>query len=450
AEGADPRPHWRRAIELAGDNDEYLGRALIGLAACGAEQLPRFDEFALRQPAAAAEVRAVRELTTGNPGAAITQLRAHRRTSIGAALGLAQAYRTVGNVDDQVRTLLDAARDFHDPSLQYTAAEVLLRAGRAAEAQRELDALLTSTAPDWSGRGDALRLAAQLAFDDQRYDRACELVDTALQLEPDHADTRWALIRVLVHRGEIDQAWRVLSAAPQPLEPANLTDARIWIQLHRRKAPLQQTVEGCLRLLRRFGDSEEFSAFVVTNLIMPGLPVHELPENLLADVRLETQRFFDRWPDSRHLRRLDTSDVARLIDYMNRAVRPTEEQQLERRRLAHQLHRGRLPISLLAAVGRRSYAETVVLRPVGVLPARHPDAAEHRVCADAARSAADHDTAIDTTAIATLINLPEDTRQAAIAMFARVITTDETLLDALNGKDMLALRGTDTWIHDEQ
>lgn len=32
AEGRDPQPDWRRAIELAGENDEYLARALTGLA----------------------------------------------------------------------------------------------------------------------------------------------------------------------------------------------------------------------------------------------------------------------------------------------------------------------------------------------------------------------------------------------------------------------------------
>ena len=46
----DPQPLWQRAIDLAGDNDEHLAQALAGLAGSGAEELPRFEEFATRHP----------------------------------------------------------------------------------------------------------------------------------------------------------------------------------------------------------------------------------------------------------------------------------------------------------------------------------------------------------------------------------------------------------------
>jgi len=37
---------------------------------------------------------------------------------------------------------------------------------------------------------------------------------------------------------------------------------------------------------------------------MPGPSYGELPESLLAEARLEMERFFDRWPTSPYLRRL--------------------------------------------------------------------------------------------------------------------------------------------------
>jgi Flp pilus assembly protein TadD len=116
------------------------------------------------------------ELATGQAGAAIVRLRDRRRSSVTAALNLAQAYQAVGRIDDQIRTLRDAADHFGDRSLRHCAAEVLARAGRVAEAEQELDTLLAVAEPDWSGRTDALRLAAQLANDSGRYDRVCQLL----------------------------------------------------------------------------------------------------------------------------------------------------------------------------------------------------------------------------------------------------------------------------------
>ncbi|MET7427301.1 hypothetical protein [Dactylosporangium sp. NPDC005555] len=448
-DGQDAQPHWWRAADLAGDNDEQLAQALLGLAQSGVDGLARFPDFAHRHPDEAAELRAMTELGAGRPGEAILGLRERRRSSITVALSLAQAYRALGRTDDQVQTLRDAADHFADRSLRHSAAEVLARAGRAAEAEQELEALLAGAEPDWSGRTDALRLAAQLANDSGRFDRVCHLLRTVVQIQPEDTTSRWVLMRTLLHRGDVNDAWRVLHGAPEPLDPSNTADARAWIQLYRRRGQQVETVAGCLRLLRRFNDDEQFVAFTLTNVMLPWPEPVELPEQLRAQLANESEQFFQRWPGSPHLRRLQTGDLDQLRTDMITMTRRSSEDDLRWRRLSHGLARGQLPLGLLAAAARRSYAEICLRRGDGALPAHLPDRLEFIACVEAAEAAEDHDIVIDTPALAVLQVLPNDVRQAAMSRFARVLTSDNVMVDALAAKDALAFRSTSSMRYDE-
>jgi len=450
AGGQDPRPHWWRAAELAGDSDEQLAQALAGLAGAGVNGLARFPGFADRHPDAAVELQATAELGAGRPGAAIVRLRERRRSSVTAALNLAQAYQAVGKVDDQVRTLRDAADHFKDPSLRHAAAEVLARAGRAVEAEHELDTLLATTDPGWSGRADALRLAAQLANGNGRFDRVCQLLRIVLQIDPADASSRWALIHTLLHRGDLNEAWRVLHDATQPLDPSNTSDARAWIQLHRRRGQPVETIAGCLRLLRRFGDDEQFSAATLINLMLPWPTPIELPGGLRAQLATESERFFASWPASADLRRIQTADLIQLRTDMITMIRRSSEEQQQWRRLVHGLAHGQVPLGVLAAVTRRSYAEICLHRGDGMLPAHNPDPHEFAASIDAAQAGEDQDVVIDTPAVTVLNTLADHVRKTAMARFARVLTTDDVMIDALAAKDTLALRSTASWRYDDQ
>jgi tetratricopeptide (TPR) repeat protein len=390
------------------------------------------------------------ELAGGRPGAAIARLRERRRSSVTAALNLAQAYQAVGKIDDQVQTLRDAADHFNDASLRYAAAEALARAERTADAERELNTLLATTEPGWSGRADALRLAAQLANGNGRLHRVCQLLRTVLQVQPEDTTSRWALIRTLLHRGDLNAAWRVLHEAPQPLDPSNPLDARAWVKMHRRRGQPAETVAGCLRLLRRFDDDEQFSATVLINLMLPWPTPVELPSEIRTQLATETERFFQRWPASPHLRRIQTTDQARLRSEMIDLARRSAEEQLQWRRIVHGLARGQVPLGLLAAMAHRSYAEICLHRAGGVLPAHNPDPNEFIACTTAAQTAEDQDVVVDTPAITVLLTLPDEVRKTAMARFARVMTTDDVMVDALNAKDTLAFRSTASWRYDEQ
>ncbi|NRQ32104.1 hypothetical protein HII36_09670 [Nonomuraea sp. NN258] len=449
ARGNDAQPYWRHAVHLA-DDDEQLAEGLAGMAHSGAAVLPRIDEFAARQPEAANEIRALQELKTGDAKTAISRLRTRRRVSAGAAFTLAKAYQAIGDVEKQVRTLLDAAEDFREPSFRLNAAEVLARAGRGPEAEQELNALLAAAPGDWSDRLDALRLAAELAYADHKPERASELLETALRIQPDHAETRWALVRMRLQRGDLDEAWVALSNAPRPLEPASISEGELWVHLHRRFGDPEETTSGCLRLLRRFGDSEQFSAFVLTNLIMPGPWSEGRTEAQIAQMHAQMSLFFYRWPESRLIERLETTDLEALAEELTNRVRPSDEALLERRRLVRGLLLGVLPLSILAQATRRSLAEVTLRHGVSVLPARHPDPQEIAACAATAATSIDQDLVVDTSALVSFITLPQDVREAVTRCFARVMTTDDVKRDALVAHETLLLRSTDTLFYDER
>ncbi|MEU7913929.1 PIN domain-containing protein [Microbispora bryophytorum] len=447
AEGGDSAPFWRRAIDLA-DNDEQLAQALYGLAQTGTDDLPRLEELAARHPDQVIEIYAQAELASGRPRTAIRLLRSHRTESIPAALTLAHAYGAAGRVDDQVQTLTDAARHFGDASLSLTAAEILARNGRFADAERLLDELLARTPANWAARRPALRLAAHLAHKDRRPDRACELLRTALDLDPNDSATRWTLIDILLHRGEVDTAWQELSQAPKPLDPTNAAQARLWIHLNVRRGSSTTTVTTCLRLLRRFADNQDFIAFVANNLIISGTIDDTVPTYLRDEVHAEFKQFFERWPTN-PLRRIPAADLTAAIAQVSEIVRPSEEALQHRRYLMRGVLTGSLPLSVLAASAGRSYAEVLVLRGGSVIPVRHPDPREHSACIAAATAHTDADIVLDTTAAVVLNILSGSLRNTALGMFARAFTTDTVTLDALAARDFLAMRSTASLVFDE-
>lgn len=447
AEGGDPVPLWRRAIELA-DNEEELGQALYGLAQTGADDLPRLAEFAAHDPELAVEIQAQAEFASGRHQVAIRKLRSRRRDSISSALTLAYAYGGAGRIDDQVQTLTDAARHFGDASLRLTAAEVLARNDRFLEAERLLEELLAHTPADWSGRDRALRLAAFVAQKGRRYERACELLRAVLRREPSDTAARWVLIDILVHRGELNAAWRELCSAPEPLDPPGPAEGRLWIQLNVRRGSLAPTIAMSLRLLRRFSDNDDFSEFVVTNLLILGVD-DTVPASLQENVRTEISRFARR-ESTGSLRTISATDTASALAQLRELAGPSEEQLQKRRGLQHGVLTGTIPLSLLAAATGRSYAEVLLLRGGSVIPARHPDPAEHAACLATVSTHIDADIVLDTTTAVVLNILTAPLRNAVLGLFARGRTTDSVMIDALAARDALGLRRVGFLVYDEQ
>lgn len=444
----DPTAHWERALETARTDGERL-RALLGLAAAGADELPGLEEYRHTDPDVVREIEAAAEVARGRPGDAITNLRNLRTTSYTAALSLAAIYGQVGDVDREAQTLKDAAAQFGDLHLRLAGVSAWLRERRYAEAEAELEAVLVVAPADWPGRGFAARALADLALRDERYDVATDRLRAALAVDPGDDRVRWALTRVLLRRYDAAGAWAAYSDT-RP-EPTSVEEAHAWIHLNTRYAPGEATVRGCLNLVRRFGPSEQLSAHAFGAILTRERETGEdepLPDALLADLHAEMESFFEQWPDSPLLRRFSAENIQALIAQMTDMVRPTDEQLQLQRKLGRQLLLGQVPLGVLPAAVRKPYAEIVIKRGVGFLAARHIDPAEQDSMIETAQSAIDRDVVIDTTAAVVLDLLSDDVRRVVLGSVAAVLTPDEVLLDAQQCRDALASRSTAMWAWD--
>ena len=446
--GDDTTPFWHQALTAAAEDHERA-TALVGLARAGATSLPGLDELAAMHPDLAREIRAVADLAQGREDQAIAAIRTLAPTSITAATTLASAYRQAGDVDGELATLRAAALDFHEPQFRFEAALVLARSGDRAGAGEEVRSLLATAPPAWPRLADAQRLAAQLALDSGDVVRATELLRAAVATAPRDASTRWALIRLLLARSDYPAAWRVLREHPEPLEPTTPDDARGWIEVHREHAPGEETVRGCVRLMRQFPDSEEIRAAAILAVVGTGTSQEPLPDDLLADFHAAVQEFTDRWPESRLFFVVSAPDGVDLVAAMDEVVRTTPEQQRAHRELATNVLLGQLPIGSLAASLGRSYAEVVLRRGLDVIPARHPDPAEHALCLQAARVALNKGVAVDTTALVVIDLLNAEVAAAAQGRY-RLVTVDDVLADARAARRALTASSPGRLAWDEQ
>ncbi|XVV00763.1 PIN domain-containing protein [Actinosynnema sp. CA-248983] len=364
------------------------------------------------------------------------------RTSYSAASMLAEAYSQDGHVDALVGVLRQAAEDFSDPQLRLEAASELRTAGRARETERELSALLGAALSGWPGVRDAQRLAAQIAVDDGRLEQAIDLLRTVVTAEPDSEPTRWALIDLLFRRAETPTAWRVYLKHHDGLEPSSSKEAHLWIDLHRWFDDPLDTLRGCLRLARRFPDSEEVVAHALTTLL--STPRLEVPilDAMAGEWRETTEEFFRRWPTSRWLRRID---VEQAVEELNAVARTSPELRRAIRDFFTKTVLGRVPLGVLAQLTSRRYSEVVLRHGTDVLQATHPIRREQTLCLATASSTAGSSVVLDTTAIVVLNTLPAAVRDLALGLFGGAVTADAVLLDARLADEILSRRGTASW-----
>ncbi|MFD5365499.1 hypothetical protein [Streptomyces sp. NPDC127103] len=447
--GKESEELWREALAAATDEQEEVV-ALHGLARCGVSDLPELAKYAADHPKMVAEIKAVAEISSGRTGAALRTLQLNARGSESAAVSLAQAYVSIGDADSAVAVYENAAADFGDPSYSFEAVELILREGQEDRALEKVQSLLASVPLLWPGRVQAMRLAVDLCLKKGDFDGSQGFLRSLLEDDPANASMRWTLIQLLLQREEMEAAWREFIAHPAPLEASTSAEASAWVFLNVEfNEDAEGVISGCLRLMRKFPDSEVVAAQVCTAVLKPKYESSELPESLFGEIQKAHESFFIRWPDSPYLKRMEATDPEAVVMQMNDMVRVDDEEAKRRNRITAALFLGQLPLGFLSTYARRPYAQALITRSAGVITAWGHDPQDNVACAIRAQHADGQSVVYDLSAAVVWNELPAHIKDPVLNFFRSAITAEPVLKDVKEAVPYLDPRSTSTWGWDD-
>lgn len=468
--GDEAEQAFRRALQAAPTSrPDQLVRALLGLVQLSAPILPGQpgtvapDLARLRDADAEAAdmVEASAALRSGQPRRALVITRQYP-TSVPAVEIAAEAATAVGDHAEAVRILERAGRARGDETLRTQAMFLAADAGRDEEAQRIATQLVLSRNAETRRR--ALEVQLTLAERGGRWEEVAELGrrllnDNTLELSDMRRDQhvtqyRWAVASAEFKLRRPERARKALDD-PNPLEPRNPSEAMLLLAvLHAAAVPSAQggtpassltleqaTLERALAAAAAFPDDEEVVAAALGIVLIRPTP-EPLPDTLLAQVRALQDEFFDRFPDSTHLRRITVGDdLSELIEHLRATFAPAAEYLAD---LARQVWLGLCPQGVLADVTGRSYAEMLIKRVVGCHVAAVTNPGLSDIEQAAARAAREAGFVVIDTSTLVLLNHLGDLAQRSVAEFARVLFPASCRDDVLEARNGLALRSTGT------
>ncbi len=473
--GDEAEQALRHALQAApAGRPDQLVRALLGLVQLGAPISPDLPGTVAPELArlrggdaeAADLVEASAALRSGQLQQALVLARQYPASTAAVEI-VAQAAAKAGDRKGAFRILDRAGHTRGDETLRTQAMFLAADSGLDEEAQQVAVQLVLS--PDAETRRHALETQLTLAGRAARWEEVAQLgrrllADDTLDLSDVRRDQhvidyRWAVAGAEFNLRRPERAWRVLGE-PEMLEPRNPLEASLLLTVLRVMAtsPGQDGMPGAFTLapemLERvlatataFPDDESVLASALKIVLTCSGP-EPLPDALLAQARGLQEEFFNRFPDSTHLRQITLGDdLSNLAEHLRATFAPGAEQLID---LARKVWLGLYPQGLLADVTRRSYAEVLVKRVAGCLVASADDPALAGIERAASRDARESGSVVIDTS--TLILLDHISRRAAglMAQFARILLPASYRDDILEARNSLALRSSSTLSWNDQ
>jgi hypothetical protein len=211
------------------------------------------------------------------------------------------------------------------------------------------------------------------------------------------------------------------------------------VQLYRLGPKSPEAVRSVLDLSDRFAASERVSAAALTAAYEISADL-ELSPSLLGRLRTLDHNFFERFPESKLLSRIEVDDaetmVTNLTDHLEETLAPGASQYEE---LVQGVSAGRLPYGFLSAFVGRTYAEALIKKAAGFLPAVSPDESILAIEHDAAEKALDGSVMAETSALHVLGFLGMDPNEI-LANFSRILIPRVVLEDAVAAREFLVQR----------
>lgn len=426
---------YRRALDAAAGSHKRI-RAYFGLAELGEWPLPDLDEVAEQNPETYDLIIAEAELAQGDVEAAIRRYRKWRGSSR-ALEALVTTYREHDRADEAVEALRDGAARHHNPELRLRAARVLESVGRyeaaEAEAKRAMDAVRAGSRVHQELRKLRVELAARLEDWPGVEEQSRAGLEEGIALP----GMRWALVAALYNQRQPEAALKAMIREPA-LEPRDEQEGLLAINLYRLGSESPEAVRSVLDLADLFAASEQASAaaFMAAHEIAADL---ELPASLLGRLRTSSENFFQRFPESELLSRIEVdAEFQNLTDHLEKTLAPGADQQEE---VLRGVIVGRLPYGFLSAFAGRTYTEALIKKAAGFLPVASADESTLSVEREAAQGALDGAVVAEASPLHVLGLLGMDPGEL-LANFSRVLVPGVVVDDAVSAREFLSLRST--------
>ncbi|MGC5224445.1 hypothetical protein ACPW96_17920 [Micromonospora sp. DT81.3] len=436
--------YFARALDTSADPDAK-GQFAYTLATLGQVHPFVHEQRAAGNVKFADELTLIADAFADRPGG-VDKLRVAAHSSASLSMTLSQLYRSMGRADLELQSLRSAAERLGDPDVWLAAARLEKNASNNMEAINCAERALAAAPPSWGAlvRTHALLVELFAAVGD--WVRAIRSAETLVRLEPNNRSAIWALISCQYHAGESDAALGTWNSVAHRERPDSRRDVLVWLALCEEFGEAIASVEDLATVAAEWAADEEIRRHIVGLVLFPGSAGEDAeseevdaapaasdggpsPEAELADPRQTTRAeliagYFRDFPDG-EIRQitLDLTNRDSIVDAITSAV----GERTDTRELDAQVGSGQFPLGLATLAHGGTYAEAVISSASGVRFSISGDQDE----ISAAANSIQRPVVIDTTAVFTLVALPEPLRVKLLAQFPALAISSEQFRDAV-------------------
>jgi hypothetical protein len=428
---------WNEAWNLARTDGEHI-QAAMGIANSGGS-LPDLTALEVSYPDLVEELRLVgRVMSAGSDN--LSQLRANVNKNRLLAVKLAERHAEDGDLELAGRTLREAGERWNDPYLMSMAARRFQEAGQLTTARDIALASLAQGGQRWAGARQMHALLIEVNSAEGRWDLASQAARTLVAMDSNDQTARWALVKCLVTRGELEEAWTALTELGAAIDPRDRDEALLWMGLSAQFSDDRRSIGRTLELMNSWPEDEELLGSFIQGLYMwLRRAEFEPTAEELASLHAATADYVQQFPNSRVFRAVG-------IGPDNNPLQPFEEdlrtQYEGTREIAERVRRNELPLAMLSSISGRSYTEASLHRAGGFVFALNPGSLAEEM--SAVRDAYSSRAVVDPTALHSLVLLVDEVAEKLLGTPGSVITTDQLFKDTLRARDTLSLQSTMT------
>lgn len=427
---------WMAAWKVAPDDLSRLETA-SELAPLGGE-LPDLGAISPEYEGKLEHIRLVHQVMTADEDP-IPRLRARASESKQLTVILAEQLSMREDHESAAKVLQDGANKWGHPLLMQMATSQYMRARKLDKAFDAASSALGMGGAKWPGRLRTLMLQFEVAEALNRTDVSLTAAREMFTLAPENQDVVWALANSLARRGDLTDAWSVLTHGGEPVRPRSESEAKTWISLAAAYDDSPLFVARSLRVRSEWDEDPEISGIFLAQILRAVADEdRQVAESDRAEFARVISEYSSKYPDSPTFQTITIDDddpLASLTDLVK-----SRKDSPELRSLREKVEAGQLPMGFLAEMTGKSYLESAIRQMAGAGYINSPESRKRAV--EYVTGAINDAVVVDSTSVATLGLLDDEIADLAWGLFLTVRTTDHTMRDAHDAQRSLAVKSS--------